>query len=367
MYISVFVSSLHTNHFWYISCCKIANDMIKYLYVISGGLKMDSLEPKKLALLRILQIFKDYSDYNHPLKQEDIANYLERDYGIIIERKAISRNTSLLKEAGIQIESSKKGSYLDERDFEDSELRMLIDGVLSSKYITAKHSKDLIEKLCGMSNKYFRSHVKNIYSVNDWSKTDNQALFYNIELIDDAIERGLQLRFDYNKYGIDKKLHRTTTHIASPYQLILHNQRYYLMSQNEHWHNTAYYRVDRITNMTVLEKPSTPITTLEGFESGINYKELASSLPYMYTDKLERIEFKAHKCIIDQIVDWFGNEVDFKEADENNVIVSLKASPNAMEHWAMQYINFVEILKPLSLRERIKENLKKGFGKYNEQ
>ena len=75
-----------------------------------------------------------------------------------------------------------------------------------------------------MSNKYFRSHVKNIYSVNDWSKTDNQALFYNIELIDDAIEHGKQIKFDYNKYGIDKKPHRTKTHRASPYQLILHNQ-----------------------------------------------------------------------------------------------------------------------------------------------
>ncbi len=126
----------------------------------------------------------------------------------------------------------------------------------------------------------------------------------------------------------------------------------------------AYYRVDRITNMTILEIPATPITTLEGFESGINYKELASSLPYMYTDKLERIEFKADKCIIDQIVDWFGNEVDFKDFDENNVIVSLKASPNAMEHWAMQYINFVEILKPENLRERIKENLKSAERKY---
>lgn len=329
-----------------------------------GGFGMDSLEPKKLALLRILQIFKDYTDYNHPLKQEDIANYLEKDYGIVIERKAISRNISLLKEAGIEIESSKKGSYLDERDFEDSELRMLIDGVLSSKYITANHSKNLIEKLCKLSNKYFRSHVKNIYSVNDWSKTDNQALFYNIELIDDAIEHGKQIKFDYNKYGTDNKLHRTTTHIASPYQLILHNQRYYLMSQNEYWHNMAYYRVDRITNMSILDLPLTPITTIEGFESGINYKEIASSLPYMYTDKIEHIEFTAHRGIIDQIVDWFGNEVNFTEVDKDYVSVSIKASPNAMEHWAMQYINYVEITKPAALRERIKENLKAAEEKY---
>ena len=143
----------------------------------SEDTNMDALEPKKLALIRILQILKTHSDFNHPLTQEDISHYLENDYGIFIERKAISRNISLLREAGYEIESTRAGSYLDSRDLEDSELRMLIDGVLSSKYITAKHSKDLIDKLCNMSNKYFRSHVKNVYSINDWSKTDNKDLF----------------------------------------------------------------------------------------------------------------------------------------------------------------------------------------------
>lgn len=326
---------------------------------------MDSLEPKKLALIRIWQIFHKYSDYDHPLTQDDIAEHLESDYGITLERKAISRNISLLKEAGFEIESTKAGSYLEEREFEDSELRMLIDGVLSSKYITVKHSKDLIEKLCAMSNKYFRSHVNNIYSVNDWSKTDNQALFYNIELIDDAIERRLQIRFDYNKYGTDKKLHKSSTTRVTPYQLILHNQRYYLMSYNEYFGNLTYYRVDHITNMTIEEdKSATPITNLKGFESGINYKVLATSLPYMYTDMVENVEFIAYKGITDQIVDWFGENIRITELDDKHITVSLKASPNAMEHWAMQYINYVEITKPATLRERIKENLKAAEEKY---
>ncbi len=325
---------------------------------------MENLEPKKLALIRILQIFKKYSDYDHPLLQEDIAEYLEKDYGITLERKAISRNISLLKEAGYEIESTKAGSYLEEREFEDSELRMLIDGVLSSKYITAKHSKDLIEKLCKMSNQYFRSHVKNIYSVNDWSKTDNQALFYNIELIDDAIERRVQIKFDYNKYGTDKKLHKSYTNRVTPYQLILHNQRYYLMCYNEYFKNLVYYRVDHITNMIVIEQAATPITSLKGFESGINYKVLATSLPYMYTDMVENVEFIAYKGITDQIVDWFGSDIRISELDENRITVTLKASPNAMEHWAMQYINYVEITKPATLREKIKENLKAAEEKY---
>lgn len=327
---------------------------------------MESFEPKKLALIRIWQILKEYSDYNHPLTQEDIANFLERDYGIVIERKAISRNISLLKEAGIEIESKKTGSYLECREFEDSELHMLIDSVLCSKYITAKHSKDLIERLCKLSNKYFRSSVKSVYSVNDWSKTDNQALFYNIELIDTAIEQKCQIHYDYNKYGIDKKLHKTSRHYMSPYQMILHNQRYYLMAYSEHWHNMVFHRVDHITNMTVTDIPATPLRDVPGYENGINYKNLSSAMPYMYSDKPECIEFIADALIIDQIVDWFGKEAKIAKSstDENKVKVSVTASPNAMEYWAMQYINYVEITAPESLRTRIKQALKNGMEKY---
>ena len=104
---------------------------------------MNSLEPKKLALLRILQILEKYSDSEHPLTQKEIAKYLEDDYGITIERKAVSRNLTLLKDAGYEIGTAKReGFYLDEttREFTDSELRLLIDGVLSSKYISTRYS-----------------------------------------------------------------------------------------------------------------------------------------------------------------------------------------------------------------------------------
>ena len=325
---------------------------------------MEGLEPKKLALIRIWQILKKYSDYDHPLTQDDIAAHLENDYGIIIERKAISRNISLLKEADIEIESRRAGSYIDCREFEDSELRMLIDGILSSKHITAKHSKDLIERLCGLSNKYFKSHIKNIYSVNDWSKTDNQALFYNIELIDTAIENGRQLSYDYNKYGVDKKLHKSSYQKVSPYQMILHNQRYYLIAYSEYWGNMVFHRLDHITNMNISENAAVPIRSVAGYESGIDYKRFSSSMPYMYSDEPERIELIADACIIDQIIDWFGRETQISKCDDGQVTVSVKASPIAMEHWAMQYIDYVKITKPESLKVKIKNSLENAIKKY---
>ena len=326
---------------------------------------MSDFEPKKMALLRIFQILKENSDEKHPMTQEEIARLLEKDYGIVLERKAISRNISRLQEAGIEVDSCRNGCYLHARDFEDSELRMLIDGVLSSRYITAKHSKDLIRKLSALSNKYFKSHIKNVYSVNDWNKTDNQALFFNIDLIDEAIEKGLMVSYDYNMYGIDKKLHKTSYQRVSPYQLILHNQRYYLMAYSDYWKHMVFHRLDHITNMQVREdKPAIDIRTVPGYQSGINYKELSSSKPYMFADPPEHITFLADNAVIDQIIDWFGKDVRFVKIDENTVEVHVNASLNAMEHWALQYLKYVEVTGPEALRERIKKTLIEGKEKY---
>ena len=327
---------------------------------------MASLEPKKLALLRIWQILLKHSDYDHPMTHEDIIKHLESDYGIEMERKAVGKNIADLRDAGIDIGSRRAGSYIDSREFEDSELKLLIDGVLQSKHITARHSKDLIEKLCGLSNKYFRSHVKNVYSVNDWSKTENQSLFYNIDVVDEAIATGKQVQYDYNKYGVDAKLHKSSFQRVSPYQLILHNQRYYLMGYSDYWGNMTFHRLDRISNMRIYDKPATLITNVKGYENGIDFKQIASTMPYMYTDKPERIEFIADEWIVDQIVDWFGKDIRMSLIPDNEkkVKVELVASPNAMEHWALQYLNYVEVTKPGSLRERIKANLTEAIKKY---
>ncbi len=328
------------------------------------------LESKKLALLRVLHILEYYSDEEHPLTQDDIVNYLEKDYGIVVERKAVGRQLALLREAYdypnsplVIATDKRKGTYIEQRTFEDSELRMLIDGVLSSRYITAGHSKKLIDKLCAQSNKYFRSHVKNVYSVNEWSKTDNYDLFYNIELIDEAIEKGKKISFDYNKYRWDKTMKKTATHTVSPYQLILHNQRYYFMSYNERFSEICYYRLDHITNMQIEDVPLTPLRSIAGYENGIDYRQLSTALPYMFTDKMERVEFITDYRNIDQVIDWFGKEVEI-EKEGGMYKVSVRVSLKAMEYWAMQYLNVVEVISPPVLRERIKENLKNAMEKY---
>ncbi len=330
---------------------------------------MDSYEPKKLALLRIWQILKEYSDENHPLKQEDIARHLENEYGIVIERKAIGRNISLLKEVGVEIESRRAGSYIAFRDFEDAELHMLIDAVLSSRYIPASYTKDLINRICSLSNKYFKSNIKYIHTVNDWSKGENHELFLNIDSIEQAISQKHQIKFDYNKYDINKKLKKTSEQTVSPYQMLLHNQRYYLMAYDERHQDVIYYRVDKITNLIVTELPLTPLKSLPGYENGINYKQFSTSMPYMFSDTPESVEMIIDKSIIDQVIDWFGTSISVKKLEDNEdkVYVSVKASPKAMQYWAMQYIDHVEVVQPTSLRDSIKRSIENATKKYGLQ
>ena len=138
------------------------------------------------------------------------------------------------------------------------------------------------------------------------------------------------------------------------------------MSYNDKWEDLAFYRIDHITNMKILDEEAYPLKKVPGFEKGIDYKELSSSRPYMYADKAENISFVADIRIVDQIVDWFGDNALIKQIknDEGKVSVSVKVSPNAMENWALQYLEFVEITAPASFRERMKKVVSEGLEKY---
>ena len=327
-------------------------------------MKMDNLEPKKLALLRILQILEDETDKEHPYTQAQIIKRLAEKYDITVERKAVGRNLSLLKEAGFGIESTKAGSFFDGRTFEQSELRLLVDSILCSRYINKKHSEDLIEKIVALGGKNFKSHVKHIYSVGKWSKSDNIEFFYNIEIADEAIETAKQITFHYNKFDETARLKKTYRQIVSPYQMILHNQRYYLMAYNEYWKNMAFYRMDKITDVEILDKPQTPIRSVPGYKNGIDYKDLATSRPYLYADKAEKIVVACDKALMDDVVDWFGNGVSVRKGNEGQIVVTLYASKDAMLYWALQYGRRAKVLEPADLVQKIKQTLEDVLKSY---
>ena len=124
--------------------------------------------------------------------------------------------------------------------------------------------------------------------------------------------------------------------------------------------------MDRITDIELLDTIRTPLQSVKGFEYGIDYKRFSQSMPYMFFDEPQTVEFIADGWAIDQIVDWFGKDIRIEERQDGRFLVSLRASVNAMEYWAMQYMNAVEVLSPLELRERLKKNVKAANEKYKD-
>lgn len=234
-----------------------------------------SLEPKKSVILRMLQIFGEYSDESHPLKQADIIEILKKQYGLEIERKAIGRNISLLKDAGVNIICTRKGSYLEGQSLEKNEIRMLIDAVLACKFIDTENSQMLIAKLIEMGGQSFQSHFKHVYCVDYFGKNEQSVLFENIERLDEALNKSQKISFDYANGGTKK---------VSPFQMILDNQKYYLVCYDENLGKANYFRVDKMQNLKLLNESCVLIQSVKGFEKGINFKKLSHEKPYLKTN-----------------------------------------------------------------------------------
>lgn len=322
---------------------------------------MDSFEPKKLLILRILDILTEYSDCEHKLRQGDIINLLRLNYGIECERKAVARNIEFLQDAGYDIVSDKSGTYLAERKFEVGELRLLIDSVLANRNICKGYTRELISKLTKEGGKYFKNYTKHVINLDDWQKQESKDYFYNIELLCEAIEKKKQVSFYYNNYGIDKKLHHKSENkkVANPYQLLLKNGFYYLILNYDNFDNVQYCRVDRMTEVEILEKSIKPAVEV-GFKNGINVGSMANRLPYMYGETCQEIVFETRnnaEKMIDNVIDWFGRDVKIESVDDGNIRFKVYASVPAIRFWILQFGKYVKVLSPTSLCDIIKSDI----------
>ena len=210
---------------------------------------------KKLLPIYIIEVLKRYSDYHHRLFQKDIINYINNNYNESFERKAISNCINELIELGYDI-VHEKGYYLDNRSFDKNELYYLVDIILNSQTLTQKQAKDIIDKLCFDESEYFKRSTKKIHDVSHMPYSSNPQFFLNIELINEAIELNKKISFDYLQYGLDKRLHkkRKEKYIVNPYELIISMNKYYLIGNYDKYENISNYRIDKITNVEILNE-----------------------------------------------------------------------------------------------------------------
>ena len=261
-----------------------------------------------------------------------------------------------------------------EREFDDSELRLLIDSLLFSKHIPYNQCKALVEKIEGLSNCYFKSKVGHIRNMPE-DLPRNPELFVTIEVLDEAIGEGRQVEFEYYDYGTDKKLHprleedgSVRKYVVNPYQMAATNGRYYLIGNMDRYDNVSHYRVDRIKKIKLLENSRIkPMSRVEGLKNGLDLSSHMAEHIYMFSGESSTVTFRVTKQKLGDVIDWFGQHVRFSDEGEDEVTVTVRVNLQAMKYWALQYSSCVKVLSPPSLVEQIKADLLTAIGKYGVQ
>ena len=319
---------------------------------------------KKALIINVYRLLYDRSCYEKPLTFIDMVDIFKKEYGFEVSRKTVASCVEILSDNGFDIAKGKvKGVYLANRSLEEGEIKFLIDCVCSFCYIDANYSAELIKKLCALGGKTFEDKYKTAYKVQNLQRGTNKDIFYNVEVLDEAISSGKKVRFDYNKFNFEKVLTKTNTHTVSPFYTFMVNQCYYLMGASSVFNDVGFFRIDKITNVEIIDEQSQKITEFENYKNGLDLDKLFHSYPYMYADKLEMIEILCDKSVLDDIITRFGMGVKIKRNGEDYK-VSFMASVKAMEFYAMQYGTKIKVLAPEKLVQTVKENIKIMAGKY---
>lgn len=325
---------------------------------------------KKMLNMLILDILEEYSDANHRLTQQEIIRLLKANYDMECDRRSVKNNILYLNELLGDVIDMEDGYYLAEREFEDAELRMLIDSVLFSKNLTQKQAKDLIEKLRAKGNKYFPAKVTHISNLPEMHHADNKQLMYALDTVNDAIAEKKKISFVYNTYGTDFRLHPRRDgmrYVVNPYQMVANNGKFYLIGNYDKYDNVSHYRLDKMTDVQILDEKVKPQKEIRDFKNGFSLPKHMAEHIYMFSGESERVKLLAPATMMDELIDWLGKDFTVRKTDdEDEIEITLNCNVDSMFYWALQYGPYVEILEPIDLRNRIAKAVRDMADKYKE-
>ena len=313
-------------------------------------------QDKKALNMLILEILEQYTDRDHPLTQQEIVDLLEKNYGVPCTRQTVKNNLMLLGEMGYEI-SMEGGICLMSRQFENAELRMLIDSVLFSRTLSGEEAERLIKKLTAFGNKYFHAKVKHVCHLPKLIHSDNTDVLRNLDVLNDAIEQGRKVRFTYNSYGKDFQLHprRKKPYIVNPYQMVANQGRYYLLCSYDTSNRFSHYRLDYMTKLEMLDEKVKSMDQMEDFVQGYSLPKHMAEHIYMFSGPSVQVKMRVSEHMIGALIDWFGKKFRIVQEEADKLIVSVACNEMAMKYWALQYGQYAEILEPESLRDEIRE------------
>ena len=311
-------------------------------------------KPRIICLLKLLE---KYTDEEHQLTTTELSNMLASEYGLTVHRITFKRDIEALIEMGydiVETRSSQNRYFMGNRKFELPELKLLIDAVESSKFITANKSKVLIDKINDLASVYQIKKLKrNNYVVKN-IKPDNEQIYYIVDVINDAINENKQISFQYYDFtGLKKKVLKNNGefYTISPYHLTWNDDYYYVLGYSEKREKVVTFRVDRIATIPdILDKVNHP----QPDEFDLN--EFRKTVFEMFEGDVTKVDLRCDNSLMKTIVDKFGEDVTTLAYDMNSfrVIADVATSPT-FYGWVFGFSGKIQILGPQNVKEEYEE------------
>ena len=325
---------------------------------------MPKSDNQKLKIFYILDYLERNSGPDHPVRASELISMLENKHNILCERKTVYSDIAALQDYGVDIVSlpgKNGGYYIASRNFELPELKLLIDAVQSSRFLTEKKSRELIEKLCNQCNEHDARLMRRDVVVSGRVKSMNETIYYNVDAIQDAIGQNKQIAFRYFDWGMDgKRKYREKDYQASPYGLCQDNENCYLLAFSDR-HGITSYRVDRMSDIHTLADNRIPCPELTGKALTAH----ANRLFQMYSGDATDVKLRFHKSLVNVVIDRFGRDILLiPDGDEHFVFtVNVAVSPMFLS-WVIGFGSKAKILFPQSVIDQCRQMCREAMEQY---
>lgn len=326
-------------------------------------------ENDKLKLLYLMQILLEQTDEKHILNAIELCEKLESEYGLTCNRKTIYRDVERLRTFGIEIEQikgDKQGYYVAARDFELPELKLLVDAVQSSKFITKKKSDELIKKLGKLASREEAKQLERYVFIYNRPKTENETIYYNVDAIHNAIYQNKQISFQYAEWTVKKTQtlrHEGARYALSPWSLTWDDENYYLVAYDDSSKKIKHFRVDKMRDTQVEPVYRQGREQFENFDLAAYAKKTFG----MYAGHDESVTLVCKNSLAGVVLDRFGNDIMMHEIDEEHFMASVLVSVSRQFFgWVTGIGKDMHIQSPESVRKEYQAYLKEIMGSYEE-
>ncbi len=311
---------------------------------------------QKLRTLRLMEILLERTDDTHMLNASELCTILDQEYGISTDRRTIYTEMEILDKFGLDIQQKKgknPGYYIGARDFELPELKLLVDAVQSSKFITEKKSKELItklEKLCCRTDAAMLS--KYVFIVNR-PKTENETVYYNVDYIHTAIYENKEIKFHYAEWTVKKELKLKKDgafYVVSPWALTWDDENYYMIGYDSDENKIKHYRVDKMTKIQPTEEKRDGAEFFADFDMALYSKQTFG----MYGGREETVTLRCENKLANVMIDKFGFDTAFSNITDTHFDMRVKVfvSPVFLT-WIMNFGADVTVLSPESVKDEL--------------